>query len=153
MNIKICHKCGKRKFLESFYLRKTGSRTGQHYEKCKQCMKLRGRTYYHTNRKRQLSLALLRKAKYRLIIKNYFIKYKNKSCQDCGQKYPDYVMDFDHRDRKAKIMSVSRMVAGGWSFDKIQQEIEKCDLVCANCHRIRTYGKYAEVAKVVTAGV
>lgn len=59
---------------------------------------------------------------------------------DCGIKYPHYVMDFDHRDRKLKLASINRMINfHSYSKDKILEEIEKCDLVCANCHRIRTY--------------
>lgn len=59
---------------------------------------------------------------------------------DCGKKYPPYVMDFDHRDRRTKIAGINQMInLHSYSKDKILIEINKCDLVCANCHRIRTY--------------
>ena len=77
-------------------------------------------------------------------------KLKDKPCQDCGKKYPHYVMDFDHREGEKKLLEVARMVAGGWSLKKIMKEIKKCDIVCSNCHRLRTY---AGIAKVVTAGL
>ena len=65
---------------------------------------------------------------------------KQKPCMDCGVQYPHYVMDFDHRDRGTKLTNISRMVSfHSYSKDKILAEIDKCDLVCANCHRIRTY--------------
>ena len=49
-------------------------------------------------------------------------------------------MDFDHRDRKTKLTNINRMINyRSYSKEKILEEIEKCDLVCANCHRIRTY--------------
>ena len=44
------------------------------------------------------------------------------------------------------------MLIGGWSREKVDEEIKKCDIVCSNCHRIRTYSKLAGLAKVVKAG-
>ena len=148
--MKRCSKCLKKISLTEFYRRKRGPRAGQYYEKCKNCMRARGRTYYHLNRKRQLQLALIRRARYRQICKAYTMKLKNTPCQDCGQKYPPYVMDFDHREGEQKLHEIAKMVTGGWSLKKIEREIKKCDLVCANCHRIRTH---AGIAKVVTAGL
>lgn len=64
---------------------------------------------------------------------------KNKPCMDCGVQYPHYVMDFDHRPDEVKVLNLSN-IGNQWSnLDRIQAEIDKCDLVCANCHRIRTY--------------
>ena len=71
---------------------------------------------------------------------NFVVALKKKPCMDCGVQYPYYVMDFDHRDRKTKLASINQMVNfHSYSKEKILVEIEKCDLVCANCHRIRTY--------------
>jgi hypothetical protein len=60
-----------------------------------------------------------------------------KPCMDCGNQFPPYVMDFDHRDPTLKKNNVAYMAHS--SLDRIMEEIEKCDLVCANCHRIRTH--------------
>ena len=47
-------------------------------------------------------------------------------------------MDFDHRDPREKRYTVSRMIGrAGWA--RIMAEVAKCDIVCANCHRDRTY--------------
>lgn len=138
--MKRCPKCGLEKSLEKFYLRKTGPRAGKYYEKCSECMKVRGRGYYHQNKERQLPLAKNRKQKYIKERKELLRRIKNKPCIDCGKIYPPWVMDFDHRDAKLKIGSVSYLTFRKLlAFDKIKQEIEKCDLVCANCHRQRTY--------------
>lgn len=62
---------------------------------------------------------------------------KKEPCLDCGQSFPSYVMDFDHREGTKK----SRNISGAlryWSWRRVLAEIAKCDLVCANCHRIRT---------------
>ena len=66
-------------------------------------------------------------------------KKKNVPCMDCGEKYPHYVMDYDHRPGVVKIDKINRLCNRGVSLKKIQTEIDKCDLVCANCHRSRTY--------------
>lgn len=60
---------------------------------------------------------------------------KTGPCVDCGNTFPPECMDFDHvRGRKDK--NVGSMFT--YSIQKIQQEVAKCELVCANCHRIRT---------------
>lgn len=71
---------------------------------------------------------------------NFVISFKQKPCVDCGVQYQHYVMDFDHTDTKTKTTNINRMINfHSYSKEKILKEIKKCDLVCANCHRIRTY--------------
>lgn len=58
-------------------------------------------------------------------------------CKDCNMKYPYWIMQFDHlRDKKIKL---SHFHNNTTSFKKIKEEIEKCDIVCSNCHHNRTY--------------
>ena len=61
---------------------------------------------------------------------------KNSPCVDCGGSFEACVMDFDHV-RGVKKDDVSRMAR--YKLSTILEEIAKCDLVCANCHRIRTW--------------
>jgi hypothetical protein len=150
MNLKKCSKCGKEKILKEFYFRKSGNRSGHPYEKCKECMKRRGRNYYHVNRNRQLKLAISRRGKYRVLMHTYLSEVKNRPCMDCDKRYPSYVMDFDHREGEIKTNEIARMIVGGWSKNKIETEIKKCDLVCANCHKIRTFERnHAGISKFV----
>ncbi len=138
--MKQCPKCGLCKQLKDYYKRRNGLRAGEYYEKCKNCYKVRGRKYYHENREKQLGLAKERKQRYIKERKEFLDKIKNKPCFDCGKKYPTWVMDFDHRNEQEKIASISFLAFRKLvNFDKIKEEIEKCDLVCANCHRGRTY--------------
>ena len=62
---------------------------------------------------------------------------KDRPCMDCGGKFPPCVMDFDHRDGVTKIGNIAVLLKA-WSWARLQTEIDKCDLICANCHRIRT---------------
>lgn len=58
---------------------------------------------------------------------------------DCGGSFPPECMDFDHIDPKAKSFTISNAVVScAVSWTVVAQEIVKCRLICANCHRIRT---------------
>lgn len=57
-------------------------------------------------------------------------------CMDCGQALPVECMDFDHRPGTTKEFALSYGPNHEW--EALVAEIVKCDLVCANCHRIRT---------------
>ena len=71
-------------------------------------------------------------------LKAWITELKSAPCSDCGGVFPTCCMDFDHVDGNNKLHNVGSMVARHYSKELIAQEIEKCDLVCANCHRIRT---------------
>ena len=60
-------------------------------------------------------------------------------CADCGKTYQPCQMEFDHREGTAKTRNVADMVSRSESI--IRAEIVKCDLVCANCHRLRTHAR------------
>lgn len=64
-------------------------------------------------------------------------EFKRVPCKDCGNRFPTYVMDFDHRDPTLKIRNIAAMMK--CSKEKILEEMSKCDVVCSNCHRIRTW--------------
>lgn len=54
-------------------------------------------------------------------------------------------MDFDHRNPADKIKELSKLANKNWSERKLLEEIAKCDLVCANCHRDRTQRRFLEI--------
>lgn len=60
-------------------------------------------------------------------------------CVDCGKTFPPYCMDFDHRDPKEKTLNIAKVYAFGRK--RLLDEIKKCDVVCSNCHRIRTHNR------------
>jgi hypothetical protein len=64
------------------------------------------------------------------------------SCTDCKQKFPAYVMDFDHLPNFDKIKNVSSLIRS--HMEVVIAEIKKCEIVCSNCHRIRTYKRRME---------
>lgn len=62
---------------------------------------------------------------------------KSKPCADCKGSFPTIAMDFDHV-RGEKKANVANLVGTGRAVEVILEEIAKCDVVCSNCHRIRT---------------
>jgi transposase len=58
-------------------------------------------------------------------------------CADCKENYPYWVMEFDHLDNKS--FTISHFKHTTYSLDRVKAEIAKCEVVCANCHKNRTY--------------
>jgi hypothetical protein len=61
------------------------------------------------------------------------------ACLDCGLDWPPFVMEYHHRDPDTKTKKVSWLLYNA-SRQRILDEVAKCDLLCANCHRIREHG-------------
>lgn len=64
-------------------------------------------------------------------------KLKSYPCADCGGIFDPVCMDFDHLPGTDKVRNIAAMLAEPW--ERIQAEIDKCELVCSNCHRVRTH--------------
>lgn len=90
-------------------------------------------------RKATRTQASLRKKGTREWMRARLAQIKEESpCVDCGVNYPYYVMDFDHV-RGEKKLNLARMVSTTYSWEAIMEEVEKCEIVCSNCHRERTH--------------
>lgn len=109
--------------------------------KCKDCYNKWFKVYYKTNQdKKQQNRDLVRKNKPKRKQRNRDLVNnlkRGKPCTDCGISYHPHLMDFDHLNDK--VANVSYMVINCWSQTEIIAEISKCELVCSNCHRKRTY--------------
>jgi L-lysine 2,3-aminomutase len=104
--------------------------------------------HYEANKVRYIAQAADR----RTMLTEMVRKAKMKPCADCGNEFPYYVMDLDHV-RGTKVGGVSRLINRG-NMSLLLVEIEKCDVVCANCHRIRTWERNnADVAQRESASL
>ncbi len=99
---------------------------------CRDCYN----AYHKARRKTRPHKAYVRKK--REDLKQFVDELKSVPCTDCGRQPPPYCMDFDHLEGKE--IEVSRMVGRGYSKKRVLEEISKCEVVCAVCHRIRTFG-------------
>ncbi len=76
----------------------------------------------------------------RIRLQAYVDSQKNKPCTDCKGSFKPWQMDFDHKEAATKLDAVSTLTSYRVvSLKRIIEEIAKCDLVCANCHRDRTH--------------
>ena len=96
--------------------------------------------HYQKNRAKIKQRTSLFKKKQRKILASMVRAAKSVQCKDCGVQYEHYVMEFDHLG-SSKLDNISDMVSASVSINKLLAEIEKCEVVCANCHRRRTWSR------------
>lgn len=65
-----------------------------------------------------------------------------RGCSDCGFKGHPAALEFDHLPGSGKVANVNRLLSQAHSLTKIMDEVAKCEVVCANCHRVRTADRY-----------
>jgi len=128
---KMCARCKTEQPLENFNtkIKKSGKALKQPY--CRECNKAYQREHFQKNKKAYVDKALQYKKDNQKRLMEYL---KDKECKDC--KNSDIrVFEFDHLH--SKVANISEILKS-WSWDKILTEIDKCEIVCCNCHRIRT---------------
>lgn len=131
--MKLCTRCNKVKDESLFSQRQNGEPS----TRCKVCFNAYQRTHYKRNK---AAYALKAKAN-RDRIKVHLIALKTGvACLDCEIVYPYYIFDFDHV-RGKKTFNISEAGSRGVSMSRLREELDKCDLVCANCHRERTQSR------------
>jgi hypothetical protein len=124
--MKTCRDCKKRLPFEAFY-RNRNCRDG-HLNQCKKCTVGRYRVGVQERAKRDRA---------------YFQQVKlERGCADCGYNASAVALDFDHMPGAVKLYRIACMA--GMSRTLVDAEIAKCEVVCANCHRIRTHERRAE---------
>lgn len=132
--MKLCNGCGLSKSTDAFAWKNRSA--DKRHSRCKDCVNAQLREAWADNdRYGKKALQLERLAINAEIVRK--VK-QDKPCMDCGLVFPMVCMDFDHRDPSIKEFNIASIRAG--SAERLRTEIAKCDLVCANCHRIRTHG-------------
>jgi len=130
--MKRCNSCGIEKEETEFNYRYKA--LGIRQPTCKECQKGFRKNWYEGEAKeRHLENVKTRKLRVRDEAREFVYQYlSTHPCIQCGEGDP-MVLEFHHRG--GKDLPVSVMVAGGYPIHKIQEEIDKCDVLCANCHR------------------
>lgn len=137
MEKKKCTQCGEEKDVCEFFFR--DKKTNKRHSQCKSCYKEKRKNKEHYLKYKVEYLERVNKRRKEKIKENreklleYFKKHH---CVKCGENNP-IVLDFDHRDEKEKKYGISSMI-DSYNWSTILTEIKKCDVLCANCHRIRT---------------
>ena len=130
---KRCGRCGETKPLEEFAWRRQAR--GQRHNYCRPCHSEYHREHYLANKQRYIDNAAKRRRKMVEERVRYLVEFLRKHpCADCGER-DVLVLEFDHR--RDKLFEIGKGLHDR-SWQSILDEIAKCDVVCANCHRRRT---------------
>lgn len=133
METKKCTGCNKDKDIKFFGKNKSKKDGLQTY--CKACCKRCNSNLYRNSPKRRESIYRrnkLAKDKIREYLRSYLFE---KKCSICG--FDNILaLEFHHRDRETKVFSIGMSTSKKVSIDTLQKELDKCDILCANCHRI-----------------
>lgn len=134
-----CSICEQDKPETEFNFRNSTTQT--RYKHCKSCQKELRQKSYKDNRDYYLSYEKTHAPQRRKERRDFIIRFKEgKPCADCKQIFPHYVMDFDHLPQFKKEIKIGQQ--GNYHSEAtLLKEFAKCDLVCSNCHRIRTWNR------------
>lgn len=135
---RMCNTCGVEKSLNFFPYMGKFKGDKRHRPKCRECGRIasypNNKKKYDQNREAEIAGAGERKKKYREQNRKYVNEIReNTPCADCGHYYPFFVMEFDHAYGD-KVDNVYKMAGSPVSMTKLKMEINKCDIICANCH-------------------
>lgn len=129
--MKKCYKCKETKDLSEFHKNKRKKDGLNHY--CKDCARIKNREYYlrtpERNPQRRASGVAKTQSSSEFVWK-YLLDHP---CVDCGEGDP-IVLEFDHVSGN-KLFNISHAIRRGFSISSIEEEIRKCEVRCANCHR------------------
>lgn len=114
--MKKCSSCKETKPLDDFHKRKDAKDGRQ--SRCKLCMK----SVSHESHK-----------KVRVGNKEKFVKYLGSSCKICGYSKYQGALEFHHRDPSEKDFHISQAYHKSWG--EVKMELDKCVLLCSNCHK------------------
>lgn len=127
--MKKCFKCNELKLECEFSLNR--ARTDGLNAQCKECHKLYRRSHYDNNKQKYIDKADAWRRKEKIKFYQWLSQF---ACVDCGNA-DMRTFEFDHLYDKS--FNISEKI-GALKFDSLMNEVSKCDIVCANCHAIRT---------------
>ena len=124
----ICSKCKLDKDVIEFNFNSHKQRYDYH---CKKCHSEYLKVHYKNNKQYYKDKAKKRNVNLQNWIKEYKLSLK---CKECGENHPA-CLDFHHLDPNEKDLEISAAINNGWNLERLLKEIEKCIVLCSNCHR------------------
>lgn len=119
----LCTRCNQRERYYPYY--------------CKECKRDIDATSYQKHREQRL----LDRKRDREKLRDFLIELRKNPCTDCHQKFPYWIMEWDHLPQFEKSFDICTASSERLALE----EIKKCELVCANCHRTRTHNRRSGV--------
>jgi hypothetical protein len=140
---KHCGRCGLNKPVAEFHRWRNGYQAW-----CKPCRRDYAARHYQTNKARRQAQ---NKQRQRDFMAWYISLKAGRPCADCGRTFHSAAMHWDHLPSVEKTADVSFLARRG-NRQRILDEIEKCELVCANCHAVRSYLRGDAVPRGLRSG-
>lgn len=138
--MKKCSRCKIEKLHEKFSFKSKEKGILQPY--CKECQAEYQKIRYINDKQYYVDKARERKK----ILGAWWTEFKKTlKCAKCPENHPA-TLDFHHIDGKTKDHNLSSMAHSGFGFDRIREEINKCIILCANCHRKLHWDERQEVS-------
>lgn len=132
---RYCGRCGREQALDQFHRAKDG-----HQLWCKSCKREHAAAHYQANRARRQAQNLRRHTEF---LRWYTALKAGRPCTDCGHAFHPVAMHWDHLPGRSKTADLAALARRG-SRKRVLDEIAKCELVCANCHAIRSHRRREE---------
>lgn len=132
----ICIKCNEEKVIETFVFKE-----GSYRNECKPCLNARKRKRYYEHDRIRKTYARRNKqlkSKRQEDWKPKLLEIFKTGCSRCEEK-DLRCLEFHHLDPSKKKHTVTGLITGKYSDKTIQEEIEKCIVLCSNCHRKETF--------------
>jgi hypothetical protein len=146
--LRKCGRCGQQKPLDEFAWRRR--ERGQRHNYCRPCHSEYHREHYLANRRRYIAMAKKRATEVAEERIRWLLEFfRANPCVDCGKSDP-LVLEFDHM-YGVKSFNISKGIRDR-SWEALLEEIAKCEVVCANCHRRRT-AQRAGTVRALLAGI
>ena len=132
--MKTCSTCKEELPFENFSIKGKGSKGQTLYSsKCRECNKAYQREHYKKNKKYYAKKARDWEKEYKHEAYSYLREKAKDGCARCGEQ--DFrCLQFNHIERSTKIDAVSNMIRNNKNLSVIKVEVDKCEILCANCH-------------------
>lgn len=145
---KFCFSCSSEVDKSNFGVNK--SRRDGLQTQCRACKKLGQNKWYRNNKTRHVADVAKRRRNAEIEIIKYIINFLQRHpCVDCGEANP-VVLEFDHV-RGNKRGSICDLIRRGCGWNTVSAEIQKCEVRCCKCHRIKTARQFGYRKMLLTA--
>ena len=126
---KLCITCSKKKALKEFAINRSKP-DGLNWQ-CRKCQAMYHKVHYEAHKAKYIQHAKEYKDQVRAYVDTKKLKC---SVRSCGEHHVA-ALEFHHKDPKQKELSISVMITNGLSVKKVKEEMKKCIVLCANCHK------------------
>lgn len=134
--MKTCSKCKQTKSLTEFAIAKT--KPDGRSPDCKECKRIYNKEYYKKNYNDERIRLQKRKDSQWEKIEKFLHEVKTK-CSRCGENR-FAALDFHHKDPSTKEIAIAEAFNRSWSLERVKEEVNKCEVICSNCHRVEHWG-------------